>query len=233
MARGVTTSVKAYGGEVESLTSAESSGVGIRVIARPPPGLRPRRHARRRRRSPRRSPRPATTPRSASPTSSTGWPQPDGVGRGRPGPVARRAGARFAAERKVELALELERAGLGRDPRVTGRAHRGLRRLRRARRRSPSTAGIARQLAGHVLQPVGVGAGRATAARPRSAAASTSAATRPSSTSSVAAADAVERAAACSAPPGAVAAAHRRARAPAGGDDPRASSAARSPASGC
>ena len=33
VARGVTTQVKAYGGEVESLTSAESFGVGIRVIA--------------------------------------------------------------------------------------------------------------------------------------------------------------------------------------------------------
>ena len=32
VARGVTTSVKAYGGEVESLTSAQSQGVGIRVI---------------------------------------------------------------------------------------------------------------------------------------------------------------------------------------------------------
>jgi len=32
VARGASTSVKAYGGEVESLTSAESAGVGIRVI---------------------------------------------------------------------------------------------------------------------------------------------------------------------------------------------------------
>jgi PmbA protein len=32
VARGVTTSVKAYEGEVESLTSAQSQGVGIRVI---------------------------------------------------------------------------------------------------------------------------------------------------------------------------------------------------------
>ena len=33
VARGESTSVKAYGGEVESLTSAASSGIGIRVVA--------------------------------------------------------------------------------------------------------------------------------------------------------------------------------------------------------
>ena len=86
---------------------------------RPPAGLRPRRHASTTTSSPRPWPRPATTPASASADEWFGLAEPDGVA-----PVDQdlwRDGlAAFDPAAKVELALALERAVLGRDPRVTG-----------------------------------------------------------------------------------------------------------------
>jgi PmbA protein len=118
VARGVSTQVKAYGGEVESLTSAESFGVGIRVIADHRQGFA---HA-------------GTfdeavlveTLAEARDNASFGEPdewfglaEPDGVE-----PVDqdlwRDSLATFSPQAKVDLALALERSVLGRDPRVTG-----------------------------------------------------------------------------------------------------------------
>ena len=118
VARGSNTSVKAYEGEVESLTSASSSGVGIRVIADHRQGFA---HA-------------GTLDddvilevlADARDNATFGEPDeffaltpPDGVA-----PVVQdlwnEALVSFPTERKVELALALEQAVLGRDPRVTG-----------------------------------------------------------------------------------------------------------------
>lgn len=118
VARGVTTSVKAYEGEVESLTSAQSQGVGIRVI-----------HARRQGFA-----HCGTldekvvldTLADARDNTSFGeqdeWfglAEPDGVS-----PPVLELGSRelphFPTEKKVDLALEIERQVKGLDPRVTG-----------------------------------------------------------------------------------------------------------------
>jgi PmbA protein len=118
VSRAATTTVKAYGGEVESLTSAESFGVGIRVVQDRRQGFA---HA-------------GTFDESvvletladARDNASFGeqdeWfgvAEPDGVDA-----VAhdlwRDELVACAPERKVALALELERAVLGRDERVRG-----------------------------------------------------------------------------------------------------------------
>lgn len=115
--RGRGTSVKAYGGEVESFTSAESFGLGIRVIVDHRQGFA---HAG--------SHDPdvvAATLAEARDNATFGEPddwnglaEPDGVA-----PVDQDLWdeALFAVptERKVELALELERRVTGLDPRVT------------------------------------------------------------------------------------------------------------------
>ncbi|MFN8040377.1 MAG: TldD/PmbA family protein [Acidimicrobiales bacterium] len=118
VARGESTSVKAYGGEVESLTSAASSGVGIRVVVDGRQGFA---HA-------------GTLDESvidetladARDNASFGevdeWfglAEPDEVA-----PIDQDLWSdelvAFPTDRKVELALALERAVVGRDPRVTG-----------------------------------------------------------------------------------------------------------------
>lgn len=118
VARGSNTSVKAYEGEVESLTSATSAGIGIRVIADHRQGFA---HA-------------GTLDHDiiadvladARDNATFGEPDefveltpPDGVA-----PVAQDlwndALVDFPTERKVQIALALEQAVLGRDPRVTG-----------------------------------------------------------------------------------------------------------------
>jgi PmbA protein len=118
VARGVTTSVKAYGGEVESLTSAESFGVGVRVVAGHRQGfahcgtfdegvvLDTLAEAR-------------DNAAFGEPDEFFGLAVPDGVAE----PTLdlwHDELAQFPTERKVDLALELERAVKGRDPRVTG-----------------------------------------------------------------------------------------------------------------
>ncbi len=119
--RGTDTEVRAYEGEVESLTSADSSGVGIRVLLDGPAGegsrlgfawagsLDPDRDRRPR------WPTPATTPASPPRTPTSCWPRPtasppsnidlwdDGV-------------VTTPMEKKVALALELERATRARRP---------------------------------------------------------------------------------------------------------------------
>lgn len=118
VARGVTTSVKAYEGEVESLTSAQSQGVGIRVIRDHRQGfahcgtldegvvLETLADA-----------RDNTT--FGEPDDSFGLAEPDGVA-----PPELELGSpqleRFATDSKVELALEIERRVKGLDRRVTG-----------------------------------------------------------------------------------------------------------------
>ena len=118
VSRGTTTQVKAYEGEVESLTSATSSGIGIRVVADHRQGFA---HAG--------SFDPdvvAETLADARDNATFGevdeWfglAEPDGVA------VVdqdlwRPELAGFATADKVALALELERSVRGRDPRVTG-----------------------------------------------------------------------------------------------------------------
>jgi PmbA protein len=118
VAQGESTSVKAYGGEVESLTSATSAGVGIRVIAGGRQGFA---HA-------------GTLDEAVVGETLTdardnasfgevdeffGLATPDGV------PVVDQdlwsdELVAFPTARKVELALALEQAVIGRDPRITG-----------------------------------------------------------------------------------------------------------------
>src|SRR5690606_30344889 len=118
VARGRTTSVKAYGGEVESFTSAQSMGVGIRVVRDHRQGFA---HA-------------GTLDPDAidetlaeardnatfgEPDEWYGLAEPDGV------PAVEQelwneAVPSFPAERKVALALELEAAVRAADPRIAG-----------------------------------------------------------------------------------------------------------------
>jgi PmbA protein len=118
VARGVSTQVKAYGGEVESLTSAESSGIGIRVVADHRQGFA---HAE--------SFEPDViaetlaeardNARFGEPDEWFGLAEPDGVA-----VVEQELWsdelADFAPAAKVDLALALEAAVLGRDPRIKG-----------------------------------------------------------------------------------------------------------------
>ncbi len=118
VARGSSTTVKAYGGEVESLTSATSAGVGIRIIRDHRQGFA---HA-------------GTLDEAvirevladARDNATFGEPDehfalaaPDGVAA-----VAQDLWndelVAFPTDRKVEMALALEQAVLGRDQRVTG-----------------------------------------------------------------------------------------------------------------
>jgi PmbA protein len=116
--RGVSTTVKAYGGEVESLTSAESFGVGIRVITDHRQGFA---HC-----GTFDEAVVAETLAEARDNAGFGEPdewfglaEPDGVA-----PVEQDLWSEgltaFASAAKVDLALELERAVVGRDTRVHG-----------------------------------------------------------------------------------------------------------------
>jgi PmbA protein len=118
VARGTSTSVKAYGGEVESLTQASSAGVGVRVIVDHREGfayagtldegvvLEALAEAR-------------DNATFSQPDEHNGLAEPDGV----EPPVLdlwREDLASVPTEEKVRLALELERATTSRDPRVQG-----------------------------------------------------------------------------------------------------------------
>lgn len=115
-ARSSTTTVRAYGGEVESLTSATTAGVGVRVIMGGRQGF---------------AYAGSLDPDALAETladardnaafgevdEANGLPEPDGVAPPaldlwRPGVAA------LATDGKVDLALELERAVLAGDPRV-------------------------------------------------------------------------------------------------------------------
>jgi PmbA protein len=118
VSRGRDTEIKAYDGEIESLSSAQSQGVGIRVIADGRQGFA---YA-------------ATFDRDvlietlaeardnasfATPDEFLGLAEPDGVA------VAdldlyRDALEAFPTQSKVDLAIELERAVRGADPRISG-----------------------------------------------------------------------------------------------------------------
>jgi PmbA protein len=116
--RGRDTEIKAYGGEVESLSSAQSQGVGIRVVADGRQGFA---YA-------------ATfdadvlaeTMADARDNAAFGTPDPD-LGLAEPDGVAvadldlyDESLETFATDRKIELAVELERATLAADPRISG-----------------------------------------------------------------------------------------------------------------
>jgi PmbA protein len=118
VARGARTSVKVYDGDVESFTSAESFGVGIRVIVAGRQGFA---HA-----GSFADDVVADTLAEARDNAGFGEPdewnglaEPDGVE-----PVEHdlwnEAVVRFPNERKIDLALELESAVRGADPRITG-----------------------------------------------------------------------------------------------------------------
>jgi PmbA protein len=118
VARGATTSVKAYRGEVESLTSAESAGIGIRIIRDHRQGFA---HAG--------TLAPdviAEVLADARDNTSFGEPDEfyalatdDGVAAAEQ-ELWRDELVSFPPERKVEMAIELERLVTGRDPRITG-----------------------------------------------------------------------------------------------------------------
>ena len=118
VARSKRVNVRAYQGEVEALTSAESSGIGVRVIVDKRMGFA---HA-------------GTLDEGAIAEALSeardnaqfgeidewnGLAEPDGV---EPPDLDlyRSELATFPTDRKVELALELERAILAGDPRITG-----------------------------------------------------------------------------------------------------------------
>ena len=118
VARSTSTSVRAYGGEVESLTQASTAGVGIRVIVDQREGfayagtldegvvLDMLAEAR-------------DNATFSEPDEWNGLAIPDGV----EAPdldLWRESLVRVPTADKVALALELERATIGRDPRVTG-----------------------------------------------------------------------------------------------------------------
>jgi len=116
--RGRDTEIKAYGGEVESLSSAQSQGVGIRVVADGRQGFA---YA-------------ATfdpdvlaeTMADARDNAAFGTLDPD-LGLAEPDGVAvadlhlyDESLETFPTERKIEMAVELERATLAADPRISG-----------------------------------------------------------------------------------------------------------------
>lgn len=118
VARGVSTSVKAYGGEVESLTSAQSQGVGIRVVRDGRQGFA---HCGTLDEDVIQETLAEARDNTAfgEPDECFGLAEPDGVD-----PPELELGSRelpsFPTDRKVELALELERRVTSLDRRVTG-----------------------------------------------------------------------------------------------------------------
>jgi len=118
VARSRTTSVRAYNGAVESLSSAESAGIGIRVIVDGRQGFA---HAGSLDEAVLKETLEEARDNAAfgEPDEHAGLARPDGVA----GPVldlVRDELRSFPAQAKVDLALELERAAQGRDPRVQG-----------------------------------------------------------------------------------------------------------------
>jgi PmbA protein len=117
--RGSSLSVKAFGGEVESLTSAESFGVGVRIVRDRRQGfahcgtlddevvLETLAEAR-------------DNVAFGEPDEFFGLPRPDGVDQPELDGLWRDELARVPVDRKVEMALELERRVMALDPRVTG-----------------------------------------------------------------------------------------------------------------
>ena len=191
VARGRQTSVKSYQGEVESLTQAESSGIGVRVIVDHRQGfayagtldeavvLDTLAEAR-------------DNAKYGEPDEFNGLAEPDGVA---PPDVDlwRDDLAALPADRKVDLALELERATHVRATRASPACAPPCTRTASARARSPrapaSASGAARPSATCRSLP-----SRSTATRPRSVAGSRSAAHLATSPSTRPPTDAVERA---------------------------------------
>ena len=192
-ARSRTTTVRAYGGEVESLSSATSAGIGVRVVVDGRQGFAYAGTPRRRRASTRRWPRPATTPSSPPPDEANGLAEPDGVAPADARPRAGPGVERHPDRRKVELALALERAVPGRRPPDPRRAGGHLRRP--GRRGGAGLQHRARGLRrGHDVLAVRLGPGRRGRRAPRPATASTSAAARTELDVEGPPAEAVERA---------------------------------------
>ena len=118
VARGHHTSIKVFGGEVESLSSAESEGVGIRVISGQRQGFAYAASL----------DETVVAETFAEARDNAGFgtvdphlglPEPDGVAAAELD-LFRPALADFPASGKVELALELERATRAADPRIRG-----------------------------------------------------------------------------------------------------------------
>ncbi len=176
------TEIRVYEGEIEQLQSAESAGIGVRVIRDHRQGFAyagtldddvlgrgaRRRPRQRRLRRPRRRHRPGRARRACRTPTST---------------CTGRPSTSFPTDRKVDLALELERAVRGADPRISGH---GVLRLRRRRRRvghrhHDRHPGDEPRRPSPTCPPT---PSPPTATRPRPATGSRSGASRPSSTSS-------------------------------------------------
>jgi PmbA protein len=118
LARGTSTSVKVHGGKVESLTQAESSGIGVRVIRDHRQGFA---WAGSLEKSVIAETLTAARDNAvyAEPDEWVGLAEPDGVV---PPEIDlwREELAALPTDRKVELALELERAVRAGDPRIAG-----------------------------------------------------------------------------------------------------------------
>ncbi len=112
--RGRETEIRAYGGEVESLTSAEAAGIGVRVVAggrqgyayagaldSPEDTLREARD----------------NAEFASVDEFNGLARPDGVAQAELSLYSESLAA-FSTDDKVAMAIELERAALAADPRI-------------------------------------------------------------------------------------------------------------------
>lgn len=118
VARSTSTSVRAYGGAVEALTQASSSGVGVRVVVDHREGFAYagtlEEHA-----VDEALEEARDNARFGEPDEFNGLAEPDGV---EPIPLDLwpKGLPEVATADKVALALELERATTGRDPRVTG-----------------------------------------------------------------------------------------------------------------
>lgn len=118
VARGSSTSVKVHGGEVESLTQAGSSGIGVRVVRDGRQGFAWAGSLE----------DAVVTETLAEARDNVAFSEPDEwVGLAKPDGVDppdldlwREELAELPTDRKVELALELEAAVLARDPRIVG-----------------------------------------------------------------------------------------------------------------
>ena len=123
VARTHDTDVRVYDGDVESLSSAADRGRRRPGRRRTAAGVRLRRLARRAVARARRSPRRATTRGSARVDEFLGLAEPDGVAAADLD-LFREELAAFPTDRKVELALELERAVRGRRPAASAASRR-------------------------------------------------------------------------------------------------------------
>ena len=130
------TEVRAYDGEVEHFVSADSAGIGVRIIRDGRQGLAWAGVLDDEALDAASSSRPGTTPAFGTPDEHAGLAEPDGVDAADARPVRRTAADDVAPRRRSALAVELERLTRRRRP-PHGR-HRVVRLRRRAWSPAPS-----------------------------------------------------------------------------------------------